>query len=665
MQTIRRIDRLFAVIAARLSSSEFMQFDSYAIWFYAACLFLFLAASLADLNGSSMAIFDSFYRWGGTEKTWIGAPRAQRNDEWAFVTPDIFNQKLRADPFEVKDSAVGGHSVALIANLPVRHFTTLFRPQFWAFFVLRIDYAFAVYWQLKALILLTGVFTWLLLITRSTFWAATGALWYFFSPFTQWSYSWPSALPEMVGSLCFAAVLTCYLTVGRNLVALFLSAAGVVLFVVNFALCAYLPHLIPLIWLAVFFVFSWCLSARKLIFTRASASARMLAIAFALCTLGIVGLSVYRELRPASIAIAQTSYPGRRLFPPADMRLWLPISHFIQWRETENHFPKDIGNMCEGSGFLWLAPATLFCLRRMTLSSMQKFALAALWLFSCLIVAWLLVPESAPLGTLFALNRTEGPRTFPALGLANVSIVALAAASMRKVQTNGWAMTLAYYAGIAAITSAVMYHLLNETNVGLALFFSHREVLFATFFAAALTTLLLSGWKLILAAALVIPQALVFGSVNPIERGTAVFTSSELFKFVRKHPELLHAKWIVFSDSVVNSGFLAATGCNVYTGCHYLPDIDHFPLFAARGLDPPALNRLGYLTAHALPPGEKPSVQFLIPILRLSISPTDPLLPALGIRYVAFDQQPAPALVAGLMPLSAETIPGFWLYRLP
>jgi hypothetical protein len=47
------------------------------------------------------------------------------------------------------------------------------------------------------------------------------------------------------------------------------------------------------------------------------------------------------------------------------------------------------------------------------------------------------------------------------------------------------------------------------------------------------------------------------------------------------------------------------------------------------------------------------------------ISPTDPLLKALGIRYVAFDQQPQADLLTGLIPLSDVPIGGIWLYRIP
>jgi hypothetical protein len=661
----RRIDAFFSRTAQRLSSAEFIQFDSYAIWFYCVCLLLFLAASVADLNGSSMAMYSSGYGHGAPEKIWVGAPRASRSDEWSYSTPDILNQSLRAARFRVTDSALGGHSVALVGNIPVLHFTTIFRPQFWAFFLVPANYAFAVFWQFKALILLTGVFTWLLLLTRSSFWAIAGSTWYFFSPFTQWAYSWPTGLPEMVGLVCFIMVLTCYLTVGTNKVALFSAGIAAAACAINFALCAYLPHMVPLFWLIVFFFIGWCIHARRLIFSRPSRASRILALTLAASIVAVAGLSVFIHLRPALAAIASTSYPGVRVFPPRNMPPFLFMSHFMQWTETERHFPPVLGNLSEGSGFLWLAPATLFCFRRMTLSSLQKFALGSLWAFSFLMLAWLLLPVPAVLGKLMALDRTAGPRTFLALGLANIGIVALTAASTRRIQFGRTETSLVYYASVVGLAFAILFLTLRATNEQLGSFFTQGQLLFAAFFVAGLITVLISGRKLALALALVVPQALLFGTVNPLQRGVGVFTSSELYKFVRANPQLLHGKWFVFSDAVVGSAFIAATGCDVYTGDHYLPDIDHFQLFAQSGLDPAAFNRLGYLDASAVPPGEKSSLEFRAPVLRWKVSPADPILPRLGIKYVAFDQPPPAAWVSRLTPISSQPVDGFWLYRLP
>ena len=156
---------------------------------------------------------------------------------------------------------VGPDYTALFSNLPVRHVTALFRPQFWGFFVLPPEYAFSFYWQFKALLLLSGVFSLLLLLTQSSKLAAFGTLWYAFSPNIQWTYSWASLLPEMIGLFCLVICAVFYLSVGRR--PAFLAGAAVVCAAgaVNFALCAYYPHQIPLVWFGVFLCIWWLTDA--------------------------------------------------------------------------------------------------------------------------------------------------------------------------------------------------------------------------------------------------------------------------------------------------------------------------------------------------------------------------------------------------------------------
>jgi hypothetical protein len=649
--------------AKRLSGDGFIIFDAYSIVFYCACLVVFALLSLADLNGSSVAMYKD-YGHGPGQETWLGSPLGSRSDEWGYVTPDILNQSFRPDRFAVRRSELGDHSIALLGNIPVRHFSTIFRPQFWAFFFLPVDYAFAVYWQFKGLVLLTGVFTWLLLITRSTLWAVTGSLWFFFSAFTQWSYSWPSALPEMVGLLCWTMVLGCYLTVGRHWPALLLAAFCASACAINFALCGYPPHLVPLAWIAGPFWLAWFLSNRELIFSREAVRARVVTGILTAAVIGIAGLLLYVDLHQAIKAIAQTVYPGQRALRGASMSPDLLASHFLQWTETETNFPDALGNMCEGSGFLWFAPATLFCLKVLKITRFQKYAMAALWGSFGLLLAWLLLPIPAAIASLLFLNQSAGARMLPALGLANVAIVSLSAATIQMYSSNrNRRRTWIRGAVIATAAIAAFFLLLWITNAMLGHFFTTGQVLFSGVLAAIPVTLLLMGRRRLLALAIVVPNVLAFGSVNPVQRGLTAITSSELFRFVQDNPTLKNGKWIIFSDAAISSGFLAATGCDVYTGTHYLPDVDHFQFFAAEDLDLHVLNRLGYLNAHLRSTGEPARVTLWQPIIvRWDVSPSDPILRTLGIRYVAFDSKP-PAIAAHLIPLSSHAIDGFWLYR--
>lgn len=665
--SIRNIHSSVQSLARRLSTPEFLEFDSWAIWFYVLCAAVFLIFSLADLNGSSMNIFHSILNRGPASPPVVGTARAIRMDEWSVHTPAILNQELRANKFEVQSTPLGTHSVALLGNIPVAHFSTIFRPQFWSFFVLPTGYAFAVYWQFKALLLLTGVFTWLLLLTRSTLWSITGALWFFFSPFMQWSYSWPSCLPEMVGLLCFVMVFACYLTVGRNPLSLALSASVAAACAINFGMCGYPPHLIPLAWLGIFFFAAWCVAKRKLIFRREQALLRIFCATAAVALVAIVAAVVYADVRTAVHAIAATVYPGKRVSYSL-MVVQFYLLHFLNWQLTDLHVPPIMPNISEASGFLWLAPVTLFCLGKMAASRLQKLAFAALWCFSAVILGWVMFGFPVLLAKLMWLTRTGGSRPTPALGLANVAIVAICMASMvRRRDPVTSANPFPFIGRVLGIFAAIFLPLVL-TNDSLNRFFSIGEVFFAAVFTTVLVMLMLEGRKVLLALALVVPSAFAFGGVNPLERGVNVFTSSDLYKFVHSRNDLLNSEWIVFSRTgdIHASEFVTGVGCEVYNSLRFVPDIDHFALFRAHGYDAELLNSDSHLLAVPIPPNTKPSLQSPgFALLNWNVSPTDPILKQLGIKYAAFAEQPSAAITAGLIPLSKGPVDHFWLYRLP
>src|SRR5699024_2516145 len=135
------------------------------------------------------------------------------------------------------------------------------------------------------------------------------------------------------------------------------------------------------------------------------------------------------------------------------------------------------------------------------------------------------------------LNRTGATRCIPALGLANIAIVALAMSVMRKDDSQASSFANICYRAVGiALMSFVVLELTNQT---LRSFFTWQEVWFATGMAAAFTLFILQGRGILLGVTLVASHALVFGAVNPVERGLRVITNSEFYQFIRNHRELL------------------------------------------------------------------------------------------------------------------------------
>jgi hypothetical protein len=254
-------------------------------------------------------------------------------------------------------------------------------------------------------------------------------------------------------------------------------------------------------------------------------------------------------------------------------------------------------------------------------------------------------------------------RATPALGLANIAIVALCASRVRPFPGQ---MRTGYRILLAGVTLGLCVLVFLSVNVKLSNFFSDAEVFCIAGFAAFLIYTFIAGLQIPLLVGVVIGNAVYFGNVNPIERGLTTITGSRLFTFVQEHKTLLNGKWLVYSDSPVSTGFLASMGFQVYTGTRYCPDTDHFPLFRQNGLDTTILNRLGYLDAHPLKAGETSTLTLESPVIvRWNVSPTAPILKQIGIKYVAFDTIASPVISEGLIPLSNGPVDGFWMYQLP
>jgi hypothetical protein len=552
----------------------------------------------------------------------------------------------------------------------------IFRPQFWGFFFLPPSYAFAYYWQFKALLLLTGVFSLLLLLTHSSGIAAFGALWYFFSPFTQWWYSWASLLPEMIGLFCIVMCATFYMSVGRRPGLLILAALACVMAAVNFALCGYVPQQIPLVWLGVCLCVWWIATRWKAIVAPDLARARLAAVGGAWLVVGLVLLAFYRDAEAALTVLANTVYPGRRSMRGGGYPISLLVSNFFAFWEDERHFPlrEYCANICACAGFFWLAPVTVFGWRRAGAGAVeQKRAYWFLAVFGALLLVWLTVPVPHVIGRALLMDKSGVGRSLHVLGLVNIALVALyLSARRRRDEPDG---RLRRSLILAAAAFVCVYSVFLWTNTRAANFLTAGQVVAAAGYATVLVVGVVERRVRLLAACLLLPQIALFGFVNPLDRGLQAVESAPLFRFVQSRPELLRHRWIVYSGPVnalnplppiADLGLFSAVGCEVVTGLKYVPDFRALRVFDPGGEHQAVLNQSVWLIAEP-EYGNRPARfdQVREDVVRLTVGPLDPALRQIGVRYAAFPAAPPREIEARMKPLSPAAVGGFWLYELP
>ncbi len=373
----------------------------------------------------------------------------------------------------------------------------------------------------------------------------------------------------------------------------------------------------------------------------------------------------YRDAQNTLAILAHTAYPGRRSLPGGVYPIPTMLGHFFGFWADDQRFPYSNGcaNICECAGFLWLAPVTLFCLRGVTEG--DAYRRRSFWLLAALgalLYIWLTVPVPQGIGRASFMDKSGVGRSLHVIGLINVSLVAICL-SLNRIpgQPRSLRQSLLLAAGVVTI----VYPAFLLINVSLANYLTRAQVILAAaYFTLAVVALVENRFKL-LAASLILPQLAVFGLVNPIERGLAPIESSMLFRFMRNHPELLRSRWLVYSSSAWHSGFVSAVGCEVMTGVRYVPDLEALRVFDPAGAQATIINRSGHLLAEPIF-DERPA-SFALPMatdVTWNVSPLDPRLRRIRVRYAAFLAQPPLPIAARLRALSPTPVSGFWLYEL-
>ena len=460
----------------------------------------------------------------------------------------------------------------------------------------------------------------------------------------------------MGGLFCFTLVFACYLTVGSNKVGLCLAAVACSACAMNFALMAYVPHLLPYAWTGIIFFIAWCVARRSQVLNRVAIKSRIIAGAVCFVLTLAFCLIVSHDTAVAVQGIAATVYPGHRSLDGGQLSLATFATHFLAASESSTRFPPGYSNICESSGFLWLAPVTLLCFVKMrTLPRDRQLLLVGLWLAFLLLAGWAVLPIPASIGSVLFLNRVQGFRILPALGLLNTAICTLVLSSAGQSRRFGLDSKFLIMLPAFMLTLVLANQRINN-------YFNAYELILGGLWAGVAAALLWDGRRMLFSAAVVVPNLLLFSLINPVQHGIDVITSSTIFPLVQNDKRLLHGKWLIFPDMFPASIFTAA-GCDVYSGQKYLPDVDHFALIKSHVLNGQLINNSGYLDIEELKPGQQPFMKQGPYGMIMSISPLDPLVKQLGIRYMAFHKRPSEEVLARLKPLVNGQVSEFWIYE--
>ena len=618
---------------------------------------LFLFAVALQIHGSSVAMWKTMLNDASSPSgVLFSTPKEVRTDEWLGWTPAVLAQALHDPPFPVENANIGGGKAPLLVNLPVRHWSMFFRPQLYGFFLFDVETAYAFYWSVKVFGLFVSFFLLLRALTPGHFWLplfGTGCV--SFSAYTQWWFSSPPMLPEMLS--CWALAILCVVCLfrgsrpgGRVFAVVVLVIAGV-----NFTLCFYPPFQIPLAYLGAALLGGWFWQNRN---ARLNWRAGTLSLAAAALCLGAVLVPYVLECKPTLQIVASTKYPGERRSHGGDLTARDTFNGVLGFfNSSESNYLATRGNSSESSNFypLWiLALASGGCAlwrnrreRRAEIMVAAAVVLLALYTFC----PW---PEWLCRWTL--LNYVTGNRALLAVGVGGIVLATMILAKPveRLPQRTRALLALTAFSGVLAVLIACNPFsdpFLNPWRCALLL---ALNALFITLFFFAPLKIFCGTFLLSL--------LLNNGAVNPIMTGLGPLLQSNASTVVaeikRRDPT---AKWMTY-EITLPAQFLKAQGADVITGLNYVPNLAFWHKF-----DPPAkfdrvYNRYGFavfvMQSGSREFGVMPPVAYWA-----DVWPTDPLLWENGVRYAAFQDQVSEPERKGLRLISNPSAARLWLYK--
>lgn len=651
-----------------ISDDKLIVFDYKALLFLFFVLIFFSITVIFKIHGSSIYIWrDYVIDNQSADKVIFSSPKWIRSDEYFIQTPFILSQAAKG--FPTKNPAIGPGNTALITafNLPVWHYTTLFKPQHWGFFVLDLERAFSFFWNYKIFVLLIAIFLLVMLLTGNNFFLSViASLWFYFSSFTQWWFS--LVISETVIDSCLIIICIIYILFSRRRLFVFLCPLLLIGSSLNFIFHFYPPYQVLLFYLIIAVLISYIINIvaqkQQEMIQRFSKNWPQRIVFLVVSFLAVIMLSLFFYFQNKEIfaLIAQTVYPGQRISSGGGLGFFQYFSGLFGLSPVGSRSVFNFNNICEASSFVFLFFIPLFFITRSIIKKEKiDYQVLFLLIYIIAISLWALIPFPSFIGKITLLNRVPFDRVMLGLGLANILAVILFFNQKSRLIKSS--IKPKYFFLFWLFIVWIM------AGLGLGLhFLKPIQILVAStlLFLISLAILLKNKWFLFIS--LIIPLVFLNIGVNPVSIGLDPLETKnvEILKTVKeisdKDPG---ARWAVYGFWLAN--FLKVTGADVLNGVQYLPN-GFASSLDANGEFNDVYNR--YADIELLPNNGEAVTMTLkhSDYYVISVNPNSSILRQTGVKYVVLPTKYISFLEEakkdGYKFLTDKPLNGYWIYQL-
>lgn len=437
-----------------------MRWLKVSVWAFPVVLALFFLVLIAfKISGSSADTYHvMLYGTQAKDSDLLyGHPRSIRSDEWLVGDSMLLSQDKNGFP-RVNHDMTAGQDLTLQSEIPTKDWSAIFKPHLWGFFVLPVEYAFALKWWLVMYVLMVSCYFFILrILPGKRLFATLVALAAGLSPFELWWYQSGGFLSLAYGFLMLILLMRIF---DREKVRLVKTqwhsdALHVLMlaFIIScFGLLLYPPFQISVSVVLLFFAVGYLLRQRLnsgMPWMDIWRRGRLVFLSVVLAV--IVGGSFVATHRTPIDALNHTLYPGHRTINSGDMPILKVLDSFVMPLQQSDvragHF---FANQSEAANFILLLPFLLlpgFALiaREWRLHRRIDWLFLALQTCGVLLLFRMFIPHGNFFFKLLLLHKVPNGRLVIGLGFLGLIhlvyfVKKIAEAKIPKKELRAWAM---------------------------------------------------------------------------------------------------------------------------------------------------------------------------------------------------------------------------------
>lgn len=551
---------------------------AHSTWAFPVVLLIpLILLTVLGISGSSIGQYNTLLNGAGTHDANLIAnePRSIRSDEWLVNTQQVIIQSEQN--FPRFNHMIGNGQDMSITEAPVKDWTTVFRPQNIAYFILPLEQAFAFRWWLIGYLLIVSCYLFALAVLpgRRLF-AILISVALFFSAFVQWWYLYGTLAP-LYYSL-FIATIVMYISRQKSLRNKFFFTGLLGYLFACFALVLYPPFQIACALVLVAFLLGYAIHRYFKDGWRKLLQNILFVVGGAILGVAVLIAFIFSRIDVVN-TINNTAYPGQRslssgkFYPEHFMASHLGHQFLSEGATAQYLIDNKSGhtNQSEASNFLLLVPflllpAILILFKERVNTATMNWSLLTLSVLFIVFLLQLFAPQFTALSKLFLLNKVGDARLLIGVGLLNIMfLIAFVKSFSKKEIKLPLSMVLAYCVFVLIIE--LLISMSAHTDFGS--FISLKRALLFSIPLPIIIYLILT--KRFIASALGYLAFSVFISapINPLYRGLDIITGNPLSVAIKEIGSTSDERWV--SDPGYIENLVALNGESSLSGVYNYP----------------------------------------------------------------------------------------------